>query len=118
MLRPKVLTLLALALFGFGLTGCSSGEEHKETPAEAAHEASLEKQQQAAAKHCESKGEIIAQGNDETTECVSDEQKQHEIERDTESGSHYEAEQQANENEAQKQRDEEAQKIERERSGE
>jgi hypothetical protein len=109
---------LALAAFGFGLTGCSSGEEHKESRAESAHEAAIEKQQQAAAKHCEAKGEVIAQGNDETTECVSDEQKQHEIERDTESGSHYEAEKQASENEAQKQKDEEAQRIEQERSGE
>jgi nitrous oxide reductase accessory protein NosL len=109
--------LAGLALVVVALAGCGAAEEHKESVAESTHEAAVEQKQQAAEEHCKDKGEIIAQGNDETTECVSMEEKQHEIERDTESGSHYEAEQQANENEAEKRKDEEAEKIEQERSG-
>jgi hypothetical protein len=112
MRRVSVLILLALSL-----AGCGATEEHKESAAESAHEASIEQKQQAAEKRCKEKGEIIAQGNDETTECVSMEQKQHEIESGEKSGAHYEAEQQANENEEQRRKDEEAEKIEHERSG-
>jgi hypothetical protein len=104
--------LLVLAL---GLVSCGSGEQE---PTETPREAAIQRQHKAAESHCKEKGEIIAQGNDETTECVSNEQKEHEIERDMKSGPHYEAEQQANENEAQHRQDEEAQQIERERSGE
>jgi hypothetical protein len=108
--------LPAIALT-IALAGCSSGGESTESAAESAHEAAMTKQHSAAEKHCDEKGEAIAQGNDETTECVSQEQKQHEIERGAKSGPHYEAEQQANENEEQKRKDEEAEKIENERSG-
>jgi hypothetical protein len=132
---------LGLLLTALVVGGCGSAEKHEESvPAPtAAHiaetehteaqerktkstaansEAAIERRQAAAEKACDAKGEIVAQGNDETTECVSMEQKEHEIESDTKSGPHYEAEQQANENEAQKRQNEEAAKIEHERSGE
>jgi hypothetical protein len=109
---------LLLTVVALGLTGCSAAEEPKESAAERTHEVALEQKEQAAEEHCKDKGKIIAQGNDETTECVSNEQKQHEIESGMKSGPHYEAEQQANENEAEKRKDEEAEKIEHERSGE
>jgi hypothetical protein len=108
--------LLATLAISIALAGCGSSETH-ESAAESTHEAAMEKQHDAAEKRCDEKGEIIAQGNDETTECVSNEQKQHEIEKGSESGPHYEAEQQANENEAEKRRNEEAKQIENERSG-
>src|ERR1700692_2815579 len=107
---PFLLVVLAL-----GFVGCGSGEQE---PTETPREAAIQQKRNAAEARCKEKGEIIAQGNDETTECVSGEQKEHEIERGMKSGRHYEAEQQANENEAQHRQDEEAQEIERERSGE
>jgi hypothetical protein len=79
MLRGSHAVAVLLALLAFGLTAC--GEEHKESAAESAHEAAMEQRHQAAEKRCEAKGEIVAQGNDETTECVSLEQKQREINR-------------------------------------
>jgi nitrous oxide reductase accessory protein NosL len=109
--------LAGLALVAVALAGCGAAEERKESAAESTHEAAIEQKQQAAEEHCKDKGEIIAQGNDETTECVSNEQKQHEIESGEKSGPHYEAEQQANENEEQNRKNEEAEKIESERSG-
>jgi hypothetical protein len=114
-LRPRILTLLALAA-ALGVAGCSNGEP-ADSPAEKAHESQVEAKQDAAEKHCAAKGEIVAQGNDETTECVSMEEKQHEIERGEKSGPHYEAEQHANENDEQRQQSEETHKVEEERSG-
>jgi len=111
----RAVLLMVLAL---GLTGCGGAEEHSESAAESAHEAALEQKRDVAEKRCTEKGEIIAQGNIEATECVSDEQKEHEIESGEKSGPHYEAEQQANENEEQTRKNEEAEKIEHERSGE
>jgi hypothetical protein len=107
-----------LVVLVLSVAGCASGEEHQESATESAHEASIEKREQVAEKHCEAEGQVLAQGNDETTQCVSNEQKEHEVERDTQSGPHYEAEQQATANEEEKRKEEEAEKIERERTGE
>jgi hypothetical protein len=106
--------VILLAMLTLGLTGC--GGESKESVSETPQEAATQQKHEAAEKRCEAKGEAVAQG-DGSTECVSQEEKQHEIEHGEESGSHYEAEQQANENEEQKLKNEEAEKIEQERSG-
>ena len=99
-----------LIVAAMAVSGCASGEEHKESAAEMAHEAAMEKQHAAAEKRCQAKGEIIAQGSDETTYCVSQEQKQREIENDTKPAES----KKPSENEAPKGNAEEAEK---ERSG-
>jgi hypothetical protein len=109
---------VTLAMLALTLAGCARNEEHHESAAESTHEVAIEQKEHAAESRCKEKGEIIAQGNDETTECVSSEQKEHEIESGEKSGPHYEAEQRATENEEQKRKEEESEKIEHERSGE
>jgi hypothetical protein len=114
-----VIVLISVALLSSGGSSSHSSSRPAQTETEAgsASETAVELRHEVAERRCKAKGEEIAQGSDETTECVSPEQKEHEIERGEESGRHYEAEQQANEKEERQLKNEETEKIEQERAG-